>query len=448
MKLLTKLTLFTTLSKLAIVALFILLLPAIGERISGEFTNLYLHAQKKKVMKAIEQNGIGYYMEDEEGYGSYTMLKEEYIALEPVDPGFRIDTIETSRRIVEQDTLNYRVLSHTFTLDNNNYLLEIGRTTDTIGQYNKSLRRVALYVLIGLTLVTLLIDLLFTRYMLSPLGKIIKTKLLNRTFPFNENVAPIKTSTRDFKYLDNAFIELMDQVHEAFVKEREFTSNASHELMTPISILQNKIENMVMDEQLDESVHHKLIDMMRTLNRLKKIVSSLLLISRIENDQFTRNGKYNPGELINDIRGELDHRLEEKQLSFSTRLREDIRLCNLNRDLIFQLLYNLVNNAIRYNKPFGSIRIDDSLVGNKYSISIKDTGVGIPPDEIENIYDRFKKVNKQEGEGYGLGLSIVKSIAQYHGIEIEVKSVLAKGTEFTLHFPPEMMSRSVNPIRI
>lgn len=446
MKLLTKLTLFTTLSKLAIVALFILLLPVIGERISEEYTNLYLHAQKNKVLKAIEQNGIGYYLEDEEGYGSYTMLKEEYIALEPVDLSLKSDTIETSRRIVEQDTLDYRVLSHTFLLDNNNYLLEIGRTTATIGQYNKSLRRVALYVLIALTVFTLLVDLLFTRYMLSPLGKIIKTKLINRTFPFNENVPPIKTSTYDFKYLDNAFIKLMDQVHEAFIKEREFTSNASHELMTPISILQNKIENMVMDEQVDESIHYKLIDMMRTLNRLKKIVSSLLLISRIENDQFARTGKYRPQELINEILGELDHRLDEKQLVLNTKLREDISLSNLNRDLIFQLFYNLVNNAIRYNKPLGSIHIYDELNGRKYSISVRDSGVGIPAHEIENIYDRFKKVNKQEGEGYGLGLAIVKSIAQYHNIEIEVKSILTKGTVFTLHFPENMMENSASEV--
>src|SRR5690606_15362453 len=107
--------------------------------------------------------------------------------------------------------------------------------------------RIATVILLGLILITILLDLGYTRYLLNPFRKIINSRIRNRKFPFNENLAPIKTSTSDFRYLDDSFILLMDQIHTAFEKEREFTANASHELMTPLGILQNKIENL-MDE--------------------------------------------------------------------------------------------------------------------------------------------------------------------------------------------------------
>ena len=438
MKLLTKLTLFITLSKLAIVLLFILLLPLLVSKVASQYTDYYLQEQKKMVINQIKKNGIDYYFQGDKTYGSYTMLKEEYISLEPADNPSLRDTIETSRRLVEEDTLVYRVLGHVFEWRNKKYILEIGKTTAAINQYNGPLQRFALYLLIGLIAFTILIDLVFTRLLLRPLGLIIKSKLVNRKFPFKDHPPPVKTSTADFKYLDNSLMELMGKINEAFEKEREFTSNASHELMTPISILQNKIENLMLSHELDEALQEKISGMMKTLNRLKKIVHSLLYISRIENDQFSKADRVDIKALIDEVMEELGHRMEAKGLTFQLNISR-VTLRQLNHDLLFQLIYNLVNNAIRYNKEGGEISITDHLIrGKSYSLYIKDTGIGIPENEIGSIFDRFKKTARNEGEGYGLGLSIVKSIAQYHGIRIEVKSDFSKGTVFSLIFPGSM----------
>ena len=264
MKLLTKLTLFITLSKMLIVVLFVLLLPYLISVVSFRYTNYYLGEQKKKVMAVIEKNGIDYYLQGDSAYGSYTMLKEEYISLIPAGNSNVHDTIETSQRIVEEDTLNYRLLIHEFNYDKNKYILEIGKTTATISQYNRLLQRFTLFILIGLIVVSILVDLVYTHMLLRPLGKIVRTKLLNRKFPFREPLTPIKTSTIDFKFLDNSLISLMEKIHEAFDKEREFTSNASHELMTPISILQTNIENMMMEEDISENLQEKISGMMKT----------------------------------------------------------------------------------------------------------------------------------------------------------------------------------------
>jgi signal transduction histidine kinase len=442
LKLLSKLTLFITLSKLLIVVLFVLLLPSLVNYASFQYSNYYLSQQKKKVLSVIHKNGIDFYLQGDSAFASYTMLKEEYISLLPAEDNHVKDTIETAQRIVGEDTLNYRILVHELSDQNKTYILEIGKTTATISQYNKLLQRFTFYILIALIFLSIVIDLVYTRVLLRPLKKIVQTKLLNRRFPFKEHLSPVKTSTTDFQFLDQSLMNLMEKIHEAFEKEREFTSNASHELMTPISILQTNVENMMMEENISEEQQEKISSMMKTVNRLKKIVHSLLYISRIENDQFGKKDTVNLYKISTEIMEELSIRLETKSLHFTNKISARINVNNVNYDLFFQLLYNLINNAIRYNKENGSIHLSDRYVaGGPYVLHIKDTGIGIRHEELSSIFNRFKS-GKDKTEGYGLGLSIVKTIISFLGLEIKVESQYGKGTDFTIIFPHDMIEVS------
>lgn len=433
MKLSTKLTLFITGSKLAIVGLFILLLPLLINQIASSYTNVSLRNQQKKVLQNINQKGIEYYLEGEENYGSYTMLKDEYIALETTDPESNLDTIRDTKRIVEQDTIAYRVLSHTFKRHNAKYLLEIGKTTASITLYNKELQKFALYVLIILLGLSIIIDLLFTRQLIKPLGRIIKLRLAHRRFPFTKEHESIHTTTNDFRYLDQSLISLMNQINDAFEKEREFTANASHEFMTPISILQNKMENLMVEEMVSEVVQERIVDMMKTLERLKKISRSLLLISRIENEQFSKQDEIDPQALFDEILEEISHRLEAKNIQITIGLTHNKMVGQMNHNLLFQLFYNLINNAIKFNRENGFITIADGIQEGRYYISIQDGGHGIAEEDIPHIFNRFKKTNV-DNTGYGLGLAIVKSIADYLGITIEVSSKKQAGATFKVVF--------------
>lgn len=440
MKLLTKLTLFITFSKLLIVVLFVISLPALVNLASFEYTNYYLGQQREKVLDVIQKNGLDYYLQGDSTYGSYTMLKEEYISLSPAAGPVRNDTIETTQRVIENDTFNYRVLTHHLNTQPKKYLLEIGKTTATIGEYNALLQRFTLLVLIGLIVVSILVDLLYTNILIRPLAKIVRSKLQDSRFPFKENLLPVNTSTTDFKLLDQSLISLMEKIHEAFDKEREFTSNASHELLTPISILQHNIENLMVDESLDESQQEKLLPMMKTLNRLKRIVHSLLYISRIENDQFTRNDVVNLYELLGEVSDELASRMEMKGLEFNLSVSPSVMLTSVNRDLLFQLFYNLINNAIKYNKEKGSITIqEEQAAAGAYTLTIMDTGVGIAPTEISTMFNRFKKSSKSNSESVGLGLSIVKSIAVYHDFQLSVASKPGEGTVISIVIPAALV---------
>lgn len=436
-KLQTKLVIFATLSTLVIALLFVLLLPYVVQYLANKNTNQALVTQKQKVLKEIAGHGIQYYLQGEEMYGGYSMLKDEYISLQPFEHDVP-DNIITEDRIVEGDTINYRILTQVLPANNKKYLLEIGRKISTIDEDSVALQKMALYVLLGLVLLTLLSYIVYTSYILKPLGKIIKTKIVDNAFPFVHYDAPVKTSTYDFRYLDNTISRLMMKVNEVLKKEKEFTSNASHELMTPISIMQSKIENIIADENLPDKHVAKMEDMLRTLGRLKKIVNSLMLIARVENEQYVRKDTLYINALLQEVIDELEHRLHEKNLQLTLQLQQSIQLKKLNRELLFQLFYNIINNAIRYNYDMGSIVITDEYIpGKTYTIYIKDTGIGMEQNEVATIFDRFKKSSAAPQDSNGLGLAIVHSIAQYQNIQITATSVSGHGSSFAVIFSKE-----------
>src|SRR5690606_20534440 len=143
-----------------------------------------------------------------------------------------------------------------------------------------------------------------------------------------------------------------------------------------------------------------------------------------------------PLMLFNEIIEEIDHRLEEKHIQISLNISPDALLKGVNKDLLFQLFFNLIHNAIKFNRDRGEIFINDKYLNNgAYEITIADTGIGIPKDYLGSVFDRFKKTNLQEDVGYGLGLAIVKSISMYHQLQINVQSEIGKGTTFTITFP-------------
>ncbi|MFT3701345.1 MAG: HAMP domain-containing sensor histidine kinase [Agriterribacter sp.] len=439
MKLLTKLTLFATISKAFIVLLFILLLPSMVNRVASDYTNYLLKQQENKVFSTIQKNGLDYYLAGDSSYGSYTMLKEEYISLEYSKNLSSPDTLLTSKRIIEGDTLTYRLLIRNFEYDKKWYTLEIGKSIAFIGQYNRPLQRIALYVLIALVLLTLIIDLSFTRVLLLPLKRIIRSKLMSPRFPFNEKLLPIRTSTTDFRYLDQSLIDLMHQITADFERERAFTSNASHELMTPLGILQNKLENLMLATEDPETLE-KISALMKTLGRLKKIVHALLLISRIENNQYNKQDSIHIDSMFTEMIYELNPLLKDKNIALHKNLQPRMTITSVNKELVFQVFYNLLTNAIRYNKTNGRIFINDEILKDgSYVITVEDNGVGIPNEELLYIFDRFKKSNRPHSQGNGLGLSIVKSIVEFHALGIKVSSVEGNGSVFSVIFPISML---------
>ena len=436
LKLGTKLALYHTFSKLILIFSFGAILPVIVSKVALNHIDHRLIAKQKKVMKMIEHGDISEIKDDEDcSFGNYNLIKEEYVTIRAVNQTTDSVSIKNDRRNVGGDVFEYRILSSTFNYDNQPYMLELGEGLSSLNDLNSTLQSMTLWMMLIVTLITMLLDLGFTRYLMRPLRIIIEKKLKNLEHPTRFQPQTIKTSTDDFIYLDRSINEMMLQVKAAFLLEKEFMANVSHELLTPISILQNRFENMVASGQLPVELETKMMESQRTLMRLSKIIKALLMISNIENDQYLKEDQLELCTFVEEVAEEIKDRLIEKNIRISYDWQESHVFSNCNRTLLFTLFFNLVNNAIKYNKPNGSIRISGKSTEAGFALEIADTGQGIAPEALGLIFERFKRFKKIDNESYGLGLPIVKTIAQFHKIRIEIDSKLQEGTRFTLLFP-------------
>ncbi|WP_259065513.1 sensor histidine kinase [Mucilaginibacter sp. X4EP1] len=432
MKLKTKLTLFNAISKLVIVTIFVMLLPALIKNINQNYTDSKLRKQKDKLLQIIKIQGIKNYSDA----SYYTPLKEDYISIGVDSSTEALDTIKNEKRLIQGDTIEYRILSHNFNAESKKYLMEIAISVDAITETTRPLQNIAFQVLLGMILLTIMADQFYSTYVLRPLGLIIKTKLIGHKFPNFGSYDKVKTSTSDFEYLDISIYKMIETIESTFQKEREFISNASHELMTPISILQSKIENMFEQEDIADELKTRLLEMQKILNRLKSITKTLLLISQIENEQFLKEDYIPLAELLHEVYDEISIRLQDKNINLEIAIPAEWQLVKVNKFLLFNLFFNLINNAIKYNKEDGEINVVGLYQNDIFSVSINDTGIGIGAAELPFIFNRFKKFRQSlTQDSFGLGLPIVKSIADFHDIKIEVTSEKNVGSSFKLVFP-------------
>lgn len=434
MNFLSKIITFSTFSKLLIIAIFIIALPYLLNIISLHNTDKNLIKKREIVLKMIKREGIENFIDnDNNSYGSYNILKEEYISLELVNGACQLFEIENTQRMMEGKAYDFRVLSYAFKENGNCYLLEIGTSSGSMDELKAVLQKYTFYLLLALVFVTAIIEFAYTRFLLKPFQKIIKEKLFAIAHPNTFSPSTIDTTTSDFKRLDESINDMMERIKKAFEREKEFISNVSHELLTPVSIIQNKLENLLNDSSLSESASIKVVESLKTVNRFKNIIRNLLLISKIENEQFLKNEEVQMSLLLKEVYEEVQDRAEMKNITIKLEINDELILNKVNKSLLFILFNNIINNAIKYNKENGIVYIKFFKETSRHVVRIQDTGKGIPKDKLNLVFDRFKRFNVESAEGSGLGLSIVKTIADSHNIQIEISSEPDKGSIFSLY---------------
>ncbi len=434
MKLYYKLTLINAISRVTIVAAFLIFVPDLIYKAAIQHTDDLLAKRKVEFIHIMDKMGVNQFIREESDstYADYTIFKEKYVSIEPAKKIIN-DTIVTGRRDIEGDTVEARILKHLFKYNNTSYLLEIGESLQYVDDLKAVLSKVALYILLGVIFLTVFVDLSVMQYLLRPLQKI-EAKLKGIRTPEKFDYTLVKTNTTDFRYLDRTIRNMMRKIRNTFYIEKEFIANVSHELLTPVSILQTRLENMLEAGNLDEETETKIIESQKTLGRLKQIVRSLLLISQIENNQPPKEDRVDIPELLKEVKSEIEVRLVEKSITLELELHDDFIYAPANRSLLYTLFFNLINNAIKYNKQNGWIIVTAEKTKNEYLVHIRDTGKGIAPENLKSIFQRFKKFNNSETESYGLGLAMVKTIADFHDAEIMVESKPNEGSTFTIAF--------------
>ena len=434
-KLKNQLALINAFSKIIIIVLAAFLLPFLVAKISIQEMDNQLIDKLDQLYLLIDEVGIEEFVDIENnslGYGSYNILKEEYISIEVSPDTLLTEFIESTQRMVDDEILDYRIISATFEYDGYFYLLEIGKSTAAITLFEKTLRNYTFVFLIFLLIIAIIFDLSMTQILLRPFDLIIKKlKLINH--PSNFNYSKTKTTTTDFIYLEESTHHLMKRIEEVFNEEREYIGNISHEILTPISVIKSKLENFSNNTNLSNEDAIKIYETKVTLGRLTRLVRSLLLLSRIENREYLKDESIDIIEVVQKVILEIKERLEIKNISLLKSLSTTEYLIIGNKELIHILIYNLLNNAIKYTPEDGEIKISSKLEITGFKLEIADNGIGINAKELPFIFERFKKFQKGNNN-FGLGLALVKKICDYHKIEIRVNSSLISGTTFSLIF--------------
>lgn len=213
----------------------------------------------------------------------------------------------------------------------------------------------------------------------------------------------INTNVKEFEELNSNFESMILRNERVFVEQKRFLENASHELQTPLAVTINKLELLMEDDYLSENQLMKIADAKGALHRMVNLNKSLLMLSRIDNDQYIDVVEVNCNELIKKLLEEIIEIVEFKNITINY-IEHEHFVIDININLATILFSNLIRNAIKYNIKAGEIKIEIS--NSQILIANTSTSGALNP---EYIYERFYK-GKQDNQSNGLGLSIVKSI--------------------------------------
>lgn len=252
----------------------------------------------------------------------------------------------------------------------------------------------------------------------------------------------IEGGGEEIQELVKSFNQMTEQLDEAFAMQRRFSASAAHELRTPITVLRTKLD-VFKKKKREQREYDELVTTMETyIDRLSSIITDLL--------EFAETSELGEVEdvfldsvvktVVDDLESVAQNNMVNVQIEEQSMAQSEAQnlIVKGNTNLLYRALYNLVENAIRYNNEEGSVNITLETRGQEGVITIADTGVGIAPEHRELVFEPFYRVNKsrsREVGGAGIGLSLVKTILKRHGASITVSENNPQGSVFTIRIP-------------
>jgi signal transduction histidine kinase len=234
--------------------------------------------------------------------------------------------------------------------------------------------------------------------------------------------------------LANTFDAMLARIESGFARERQFTANASHELRTPLTVMQTILGFVREGERPVQEYRQALDDLAEETNRLQGLVEDLLQLARGERGLDLHREEIDLAILLADVADSLRPLAEHKRLELTCDLPPSLVISG-DTDQLIRLTVNLLDNAIKYTEN-GSISLSAHESEGNAVIEVADTGIGIPPEHLPYIFERFYMVESSRSSGgSGLGLSIASQIVQAHGGRLEVQSEAGRGTRVTVYLP-------------
>ena len=260
-------------------------------------------------------------------------------------------------------------------------------------------------------------------------GGISSTRIETAQIPLDElrELADAINALADKSSRDISELKKLEQVRS------QFLGNVSHELRTPIFSIQGYLETLLDGAIDDQEVRRKFVERSHAnAIRLNVLLSDLIDISKIESGEMRMSYRYfNIADMIRDVMHSLEYQADQYSVTMSTNVGDAEILVYGDKERLSQALTNLTENAIKYNKPGGTVTILVEPENEKVKVSVKDTGIGIEGEHKDRIFERFYRVDKNRSRavgGSGLGLAIVKHILEAHQTSPSIESIAGEGT--------------------
>ena len=238
----------------------------------------------------------------------------------------------------------------------------------------------------------------------------------------------------EFKQLSQSFNQMLERLNDAFAAQRQFTGNAAHELRTPLALMQAQLELFSAEHPAMQPETAEFLSLLREqTERLTRLTKTLLEMSNLR--QVARNERIRLAPMIEEIFTDLAPLSDKCGVTLTA---EGDGIMTGSDALIYRLIFNLTENAVKYNRPGGSVRVSVAQEPEKLLIRVSDNGCGIPEEYQQSIFQPFFRVDKSRSREYGgagLGLSLVWEIADIHGGSVRVEESSKNGTVIAAEFP-------------
>lgn len=310
----------------------------------------------------------------------------------------------------------------------NGYILRASKEVDSLWEFCLKI----LPILVGELLLVLAICIISVKILVKSLVKPIELLAQNL-----ENDNKMETYEEIQPFLDKIHSQ-----HKALKKSskirQEFTANVTHELKTPLASISGYAELIETGMAKEEDIQHFAGEIHKNSIRLLSLINDIIELSQLDvMDHEMSTQIINLGEEAISCVDMLQMNAEKHNITISTDIIENNCVVRANQEMIQEVLYNLCDNAIRYNKTEGHVWVSVFSKGDKVVLQVRDDGIGIPKEDQSRIFERFYRVDKARSKktgGTGLGLAIVKHIAEQHNAEINVVSQLGEGTTISMIF--------------
>lgn len=283
--------------------------------------------------------------------------------------------------------------------------------------------------------ITLLVGYFLVRRTLQPIDEITTTARMIGRGDLSKRLN-MKNTGDEIGRLSATFDEMIERLDTAFQAEQQFTSDASHELRTPVAVISAYAENALSDDATLEGYTHAMEIILKESRKMSATISSLLMLTRGDQHRYQPNlESIDLGQLVDDVAEEMETSAEQKGVSISV-LPHSSQFMKLDQTLITNLLLNILENAVKYSNPGGEVKVSLFKETDHVTLTIKDDGIGISQEDIPKVFNRFYRAEHTgDKEGTGLGLAIAKWIVELHHGEIYIDSKLFVGTTVTIHLP-------------